>query len=215
MAVGTAGADVLILDDGFQHRALGRDLDIVIIDDSTASGSRHVLPAGLLREPLRGLRRADLVIHSRAAKGDDASDAPGDRIIRLQFQPRDVRRWDGHALGEGIDLRGKKVLGFCGIGNPSAFRKTVDSLGAIMTEAVLFRDHHPYSAGDVAQINAAFRRTGAEWIVTTEKDAIRLRGSTGAEQLTRHPVAVVEIHAVFESGEDVVLRAVDRAIGAV
>jgi tetraacyldisaccharide 4'-kinase len=215
MAVADAGAEVLIMDDGFQHRALRRDLDIVVVDDSAGTGTAHVFPAGMMREPLRGLRRADMVIHSRGtdARGSIEGNEPESEDIRMQFRQRVVRRWIADGTGEPVDLRGKRVLAFCGIGNPAAFRKTVESLGAIVADLIVFRDHHPYAARDISRLIGEFGRSGAEWMITTEKDTIRLRACTEATELTRHAISFVEIEAVFTDGEDALLRAVNRVTG--
>jgi tetraacyldisaccharide 4'-kinase len=179
---------VFILDDGFQHWPLRRDKDIVLVDAVKPFGNGSLLPFGRLREPLRSLGRADIIVLSRA-DGSGASGQGGsvDALVK------EIRRYNATApvfpaahkplscrLKSGEKkppewLSGKKVFGLCAIGNPLSFRKTVLSLGAQFLGCSIFRDHHRYRPSDVANVVRNAGRCGAEWIVTTEKDIIKLR----------------------------------------
>ena len=183
-----AGADIVVLDDGFQHRRLARDLDLVAIDATDPFGCGHVFPRGLLRERLSGLSRADAAILTRAGSfsperraeiRDRLSAACGGRLpgvwAEASHAPVAVR--DQAGTRHGIDwLDGRRVAAFAGIGNPSAFRKTLTSLGA---EVVAFRpyaDHHAYAPADLTDLTD--RRNGLRIQVTVK------RGHTPEEVLT-------------------------------
>ena len=145
----------IILDDAFQHRRIGRDLDIVLLDALEPLGFGHVFPRGTLREPLEGLRRADLVALSRAdmlepdrrAGNPPPSRAagPAGRLAGNNARPADVARPPAEN-GEPLEsLRGRPVAAFCGVGNPAGFRHTLSSCGYQLAGFREFPDHHAYT----------------------------------------------------------------------
>jgi tetraacyldisaccharide 4'-kinase len=219
LATGRLGADVLLLDDGFQHRALARDLDVVVLDAASPFGNGHLLPMGPNREPRRALRRAGLVWLSRV---DQATPEQLERLRVLAFRhsgrgPVESRHapldlLDG-TLGRSLGLaaaRGKRVLLLSGLARPGAFRRTVEGLGAEVVAERRHPDHHRFSAADLDGARAAADAGRAELIVTTEKDAVRLPPAWGAEPR----LAVVRIEAELVAG-DAALRAVlDAALAA-
>jgi tetraacyldisaccharide 4'-kinase len=200
-AATAAGADVVVLDDGFQHRRLRRDLDVVAIDATDPFGCNHLFPRGLLREPLRGLARADAVVVTRA---DGLPPAERDRIRRqvaaarpglppvvwleTEHRPAGLRAASGQTTPLAA-LRGRPVAAFCGIGNPAAFRRTLVETGATIVGFQSFADHHPYGAADLASLAAWAEQTAAGLVVTTLKDLVRIRADT----LGRLPLAAIEI----------------------
>jgi tetraacyldisaccharide 4'-kinase len=211
-AVAEEGADVLVMDDGFQHRSLHRDLDIVLIDDSVPAWTRRMLPSGMLREQLSGLKRADVVVHTRGNNSEPRiPDAAGVGVdARMQIMAGRVYSLRN---GESVLLDGRRVCTFCGIGNPGSFRDTVVTLGGQITDALVFPDHHPYDTNDIDGIVRTYRNSSADWIVTTEKDAIRLEGTSLSRKLLEVPVCVVTIEAVLVEGGDSVMKEVDRVLG--
>jgi tetraacyldisaccharide 4'-kinase len=179
---------VFILDDGFQHWRLQRDKDIVLVDALNPFGNGSLLPFGRLREPLHSLERADIVVLSKSTDGGQEGQGrmpadPVEREIRKYNATAPVFRAEHIPLGCRLPTRGKKplewlcgkkVFGFCALGDPLSFRKTVLSLGAQLLGCRTFRDHHRYSPSDIAKILKEAHQCGAEWIVTTEKDIIKL-----------------------------------------
>mgnify|MGYP001431454970 CR=1 FL=1 len=174
-AVERFGADVLILDDAFQHRALYRDLDIVMLDAARPFGSGHLLPRGPLREPREALRRAHLLIRTGGA--DTAippQGLPPLPVFSGVHRPRGlVDAATGH-MEPLVALRGTKVLGFAGIGSPEAFRQSLTTLGAQVVAFQPFPDHHPYTLTDIEALRRQAGERGAGRIITTEKDGVRL-----------------------------------------
>jgi tetraacyldisaccharide 4'-kinase len=170
------GARAVVLDDGFQHRRLARDLDLVLLEASRPLAAERLLPAGVLREPPSSLRRADVVVATRCRVSSD-----------LQRFERDVRALNPRALVIGsvtrfrgfADARGRPAppprlaLAFCAIGNPAAFREDLAAQGVRLVGFHAFRDHHRYTSGELARLWAEAGRSGAE-LVTTEKDLARL-----------------------------------------
>ncbi|MDA8432961.1 MAG: tetraacyldisaccharide 4'-kinase [Nitrospiraceae bacterium] len=176
---------LFILDDGFQHRGLYRDRDIVLIDADLPFDNGRLLPLGRLREPLSGLGRADVVVLTKSGPGGAGDGLAGLKqeirscngrcaIYRAEHRPLSCRLSDGSE--KPIDwIAGKKVFGFCAIGSPESFRKTLLSAGAEITGFRPFRDHYSYRNEDISAIRDGAERSGAGWIVTTEKDIIKAR----------------------------------------
>lgn len=183
-AVEELDAQLILLDDGFQHRRLHRDLDLVLLDALEPFGYGHVFPRGLLRESPAGLRRAHVVGLSRA---DQAT--PEDRAA----VGREVRRLAPHAIwielahaplawtsSDCTDqppgwLSGKRVTAFSGIGNPQGFTRTLERLNVEVASFVEFPDHHRYDKKDVDGLARRAREDRAEAVVCTEKDLVKLR----------------------------------------
>lgn len=161
-----AGAQVIVMDDGFQNPALAKDLSLLVVDGAMGFGNGRVIPAGPLREPVaEGLARADALV----LVGEDragVAEMVGGRVpvLRARLVPE-----PGAAAG----LRGKRVLAFAGIGRPGKFFDTIAEVGAELAEAVPFPDHHPYTGAEVEGLLARAGRLGAV-PVTTAKDAVRL-----------------------------------------
>jgi tetraacyldisaccharide 4'-kinase len=203
-----AEADVFVLDDGFQHRRLGRDLDVVLLDATAPFGGDWTLPRGLLREPASGLCRAQAVILTRA---DSVSAPERDKIRRraarhhggpfvwaeVAFRPSELLE-NGSAARPLQALEGQRIVAFCGIGNPEPFFASLERLGAHLQERIPFPDHHPYAATDLATISAAVERTGAAFAVCTHKDAVKIPIS----RLGDRPLLALRIAPEFHAGEE-------------
>jgi tetraacyldisaccharide 4'-kinase len=213
-AVEELASQVLLVDDGFQHRRLGRDLDIVLLDATQPFGYDHVFPRGTLREPARNLKRANIVCLSRAnLVTPEQREAIRQRA--LHYAPSAVWCEVSHSPSallnsSGIEgsmdkLRGARVFGFCGIGNPDAFRKTLENAGAELVGWREFPDHHDYQAEDVASVSAAANDSGAEMAVCTQKDLVKLR----VPMLRTLPLWAVVVEIEFLEGEDAMRAALD------
>lgn len=180
--------DVILLDDGFQHRRLARDLDIVTVDASTGFGRGLLLPAGFLREPIGSLKRASLIWLTRVNQSENAdtiiarikqvTQAP---IISSYHQPEGLIQAATHDRFPLSYLSQKNVLLFSGIANHPAFEKTVVALGAIISDHEKFPDHYHYQPHDVERIMALAKSKQAQLILTTEKDFVRLKERAGPD----------------------------------
>ena len=169
----TRGVDCFILDDGFQHLQLARDVNIAMIDATKPFGGGHLLPSGRLREPVSALRRADIVVIHRA----ESAPAINARIRRYSsaityFSQAKLLGIEANRAptNGGVEAKPKNFFAFCGIGNPSAFFDDLKSWGISIVGYATFRDHHRYSAQDVARLEAQAAATGAESLLCTEKD---------------------------------------------
>lgn len=205
--------ELILLDDGFQHRRLARDLDIVLIDASDPPSAWHLLPGGLLREPFSALRRAQIVLLTRCDL------APTDRMAALRRRveraaPRAVIATCSHratncriypeaTLGLS-ELRGKKVLAMCGIGNPPAFFQSLTALGVELIDTRTWPDHHAFTAEDIASLTSwAAEHPQAEWMLCTMKDWVKLQ----VPRIGRTKLAALEIELVLDSHADEVTAA--------
>ncbi|MBX7106730.1 MAG: tetraacyldisaccharide 4'-kinase [Gemmataceae bacterium] len=177
------GADVIVLDDGFQHRRLKRDLDLVVIDATNPWGYGHQLPRGLLRESMAGLARADLIIISRAdLVTAHEREHLHQTIARFTKAPHIVSRFIPHGLRtqagsieSAVEWRGRRVVAFCGIGNPAAFQSTLERVGVALAShsVTAFNDHHHYTEADRQSLLAEAEATHAEALVCTLKDLVK------------------------------------------
>ena len=199
-AIDKYAAKVLIMDDGFQHRRLARDLDIAAIDATQPFGYGKMLPAGLLREPVSSLKRAGAVVITRCDQVNEAQlseleqklraanpdmiiarsihaavsvEYPGASVIPAKAGiQKDNKKMDSSLRrNDNIEqLKGKKIFAFCGIGNPDAFLNTIKNLGAKLAGSKVYDDHYHYTSACLADISEQAEEVGADLILTTQKD---------------------------------------------
>jgi tetraacyldisaccharide 4'-kinase len=210
-------SQVVLLDDGFQHRRLARDLDIVLLDALEPFGFEHVFPRGTLREPLAGLRRANVVCLSRAdAVSPTQRDAIRDRVATIAPQAGWCEA--AHVACGLINTRresqplealaGRRVAAFCGIGNPAGFRHT---LTAARCEPVAWReypDHHAYQPADRSELVAIAQDAKADMFVCTQKDLVKLP----APELGDVPLWAVAIEMQFVRGREAMEQALEHIV---
>jgi len=220
-AVRELGADALLLDDGFQHRALARDLDVVLLDAANPFGNGRLLPAGPNREPRSALRRAGLVWLSRVDQADGpdgegaierlrslAREATGQGPVESRHAPDDLL--DGaleRSLGLGT-LRGQRVMLLSGLARPGSFRRTVEALGAEVGGERRHPDHHRFTAAELDEALREAARAGCARVVTTEKDAVRLPSTSARDPR----FAVLRISAEILRGAERLDAALDAAL---
>ncbi len=212
-------ANAIVLDDGFQHRRLARDLNLVLIDMTNPWGYGHILPRGLLREPRSELRRADAFLLTRI---DQATQTERDRvrewlqtrypdapIAEVAFGPIELVDWQGQTRAIS-DIEYRRVFAFCGIGNPFGFERTLARQSCEVVGFQSFADHHHYTRDDFEAVEREAGIGGAELLVTTEKDIVKLaRGRIG-----RFPVWALRIGPRFHSGERELVSLLEHAIEA-
>lgn len=186
LAVKRYGCDVLLLDDGFQHFPIARNSDVVLIDYNDDLAKDRLLPAGRLREPLSALARADWVIVTKVPPSPDlerlfsirsliAQHAPNAHVSSCRMIPHAVQTLESPDVVLSNDtLKGTKVFAFSGIARPSAFTDQLAELGAQVVGRRSFGDHHWYTHEDMAELRFEFERSGADLIITTEKDAVKV-----------------------------------------
>jgi tetraacyldisaccharide 4'-kinase len=211
---------VILLDDGFQHRRLARDLDIVLLDALEPFGFDRVFPRGTLREPIAGLRRAHVVCLSRA----DAVPEPERSAIRkrvAEIAPQPAWCEASHAASKLTNARGEsrpldvlrrqRVAAFCGIGNPAGFRHTLALAGCEPVAWREFADHHAYTAADQVALGEVARGANAETIVCTQKDLVKMR----QPELGSVPLWAVAIEMQFMRGQQSLEAALKEVVNKV
>lgn len=200
---------IFLLDDGFQHRKLFRDYDIVLLDASNPFGSGWLLPAGSLREPMSSLARADIVLITRvesstpvkitALKEKLREYVEKERIFEVKTV---IARLYDFASGESVELSGlssHKCATFCGIGNPDSFTQLLAANGITMNQSIVFDDHHRYSEADLTLLRAMLVDGSCDLLLTTEKDAVRLP----RDGFARGSCVVVEISVGLAGRDDI------------
>lgn len=207
IAIDELETQLIVLDDAFQHRQIVRDLDIVLLDALEPFGYEHLLPRGTLREPISGLRRADVVVLTRAEMLS-ADERQKIRQRVMAYRQDVVWAEASHApqallssSGETspiASLAGQRVAAFCGIGNPAGFRHTIAACGYELVDLREFPDHHLYTAEDVNSLTEWAARLDVVAVLCTCKDLVKL----SLPRLSRHPLHALSIGIDFLSGED-------------
>ena len=181
-ALARSAVDVFVLDDGFQHLALDRDLDIVLLDCRSPFGNGFVLPAGPLREPCSNLNRADAFVITHVDRDADVAPLkgklkrlfPGIPVFACRHKVRGISLRKGEPVFHLNALWDRRAVVFAGIAGPEGFFKDIREAGIRICESFSFPDHHRYTAGDFSRIFHAASEHGAGVIITTAKDAVRI-----------------------------------------
>lgn len=221
------GAEVAILDDGYQHWKLARDLDILLVDAVNVFGNGHILPRGSLREPVSHVNRADVALLTKvdqAAPGAReeiratlARYNPTARIVESVHQPRcyvPLADWYVNITGDGIDverLRGKRVMAVSAIGNPASFEQTLADLGVLIVESLRYPDHHDYAMSEMTDILLQAEKVGVDAIVVTEKDAVKIPADVARETWSV-PVYVISVEVTFQQGAEEIRSLLEKRI---
>ncbi|MBM4125039.1 MAG: tetraacyldisaccharide 4'-kinase, partial [Nitrospira sp.] len=200
----------LVLDDGFQHVALQREVDLLLVDALDSIGLQALLPAGRLREPLTAARRATALVVTRADMAEDLSQVLGPirsamareiTPILARFRPEGVRDLSSGKALLAESLAGRTALAFSGIANPGSFARSLRKLGVKVLDEMAFPDHYAYGACDLERIRERALRCQAEMMVTTEKDAGKV-----APLLRRNdqgpPIMALQIGAEIMEGRE-------------
>jgi tetraacyldisaccharide 4'-kinase len=193
-AAGELGADLFILDDGYQHLAVERDANLLLLDGRDPFGGGRFPPRGRLREPLSALARADAFIFTRADRDTPPAKAletlahwnPAAPVFTARLKPAGLYDEKGVPIEEAA-LTGRRFVAVCGVAQPASFASTLASLDLFSEETLVFRDHQRYAPRDIGLIHRRAEASGASWILTTEKDAVKLSG------LLRLPLATLRL----------------------
>ncbi|HEV8441290.1 MAG TPA: tetraacyldisaccharide 4'-kinase [Methylomirabilota bacterium] len=215
-AVERCGADAIVLDDGFQHRTVHKDLEILVMNGRAPWGNARLFPRGMLREPLAALGRADLLVVSNPGDGTDVQSAT--RTIRRHndrapvlvgaYEVVEVREPDGERRAGAGELGGRRLLAFAGLGSPGTFAETLSAAGARLTGLVEYPDHHWFTEADLGELARQAKAAGAEALITSEKDWVRCR----ALQPPSIPVLVLVVRLRIDAGRDVLLQTLGRTL---
>ena len=216
-AIENFGAEVVILDDGYQHWQVIRDFDILLIDAVSIFGNGHLLPRGTLRESISHISRADVCL---LTKVDQAAEGSRDlirqtvrkynssaQIVESIHEPRcliPLAEWSTNLAGEGISvatINARKVMAVSAIGNPASFERTLRDLGAEIISSLRYPDHHDYTVMEMEDILRQADSFGAEMIIVTEKDAVKIPDEVAKENWPI-PIFVISVEVKFQAGAD-------------
>ena len=210
-------ARTIILDDGYQHFQIQRDLDILVVDCLNPFGGEHLLPRGGLREDPSHTDRADILILTRSDQVDEKSLhtlkarltdlSQGKPIVETNHKPTHLRSLGNKQRHELDWLQGKRINAFCGLGNPEGFRKTIESLGAELCLFRAFPDHHTYTKSDLQRLNLEAQEFMADILLTTEKDSLKLH-----QESFEKPLFVLRIEIEITRGQEQLDRALAKTL---
>lgn len=226
-AIDHFGAEVAILDDGYQHWQLERNMDILLVDAVNVFGNGYILPRGTLREPISHISRADVCLMTKvdqAAAGSceyirDTVKNYNDRarIVESIHQPRcfiKLSEWYRDIAGVGIkvdQMKGKKVMAVSAIGNPASFEQTLSDLGTMIIEGLRYPDHHDYNMQEMVEILHQAETMGAEAIIITEKDAVKIPTEV-VHAGWDIPIYVICVEVNFKQGREEFLALLQRKL---
>jgi tetraacyldisaccharide 4'-kinase len=218
-AINENNAKLLVMDDGFQHRRLARDVNIVAIDATVPFGNGKLLPAGLLREPIASLKRADAVIITRANQNSpEIIDEIKKKVSKIKpdmvfaaavHKPTYVKLIKDKQIPLG-ELKERKIYAFCGIGNPDAFFQTLTDMALNIVGTKVYNDHHIYTNDDIAAIYEDARYKQAEYVVTTHKDWIKT--ALLSVEKFQIPFAALMVELDFVDGKENIIALVNKAL---
>lgn len=218
-AVSEFGADVLVMDDGFQHRRLRRDLDILAVDATRPFGYGRLLPAGLLREPIGAIRRADAVVITRYDQiapyhinrlEKELLQIKPDLVVAKAIHQHPCARGTGGLTCSLQELKQQRLFAFCGIGNPDAFLKRIREHGLQIAGTRVFNDHHHYTESDFAEIYRNAKALDATMILATEKDWVKTALAT--LKYNELPFVYLAVELEFVAGVDKIDVLIDDAL---
>ena len=217
-AIRESGVDCLLLDDGFQHLKLKRDLDIVVIDSLNPFGGENLIPRGSLREPLKNLGRAGLFIISHCNQSKEKTiksiytklnhvnnDAPVCESIHWPVHIENIT--DGSILGPEW-LKGKRIYGLSAIGNPESFTYTLKELGADLIKHRKFHDHHNYNREEIGDVVYEAKLLGVDAIVVTQKDIVKIKKM----DINDFNILSLKIETQITKGIELYEEAIDRVL---
>jgi len=192
--------DILVLDDGFQHMALKRNLNLLLLDARKPIGNRYLLPRGTLREPVTSIRRSDAVIFTRSDLNLDTVVDLAD--IGLQdiplFKSVHVPYISNISTPDILNhIKGKCAFLFSGIADNSAFKSSCEKIGVIVCHHIEFPDHCHYTQPDIDKVTEAFKQSNAECIITTQKDYIKIADTFPSDQ----PLVVLDVQIEFDDND--------------
>ncbi|MBI3412009.1 MAG: tetraacyldisaccharide 4'-kinase [Planctomycetes bacterium] len=217
-AVEELESEIAVLDDGFQHRRLRRDLDIVLIDATAPWGHGFLFPRGLMREPASSLRRAHVVMLTRSDLVEEGAleairrrigkAAPGLPMVETAHRPAAWVNCQG--ADRPLDaFAGRPVGGFCGLGNPEAFRKTLEQLGAKLAGWRVYPDHHAYTWEDIERLRVWARQLPSDAVLaTTQKDLVKIR----LERFGERELWALRIQLAVLKGKDLLEEKLSNSI---
>lgn len=210
-------SNTAILDDGFQHWELGRDMDIVLVDSRNPFGNLNLFPRGILREPKKALERADIIVFTKTDRKNhdigllkkeislinkSASFLEAAHIPKSLYENKTKRVRDIPYVND------KRVILFSGIGDPEYFEDTVKGLGSVVVEHIKFPDHHNYRKKDIEHILARCNERSFDFIITTEKDIVKLNRL--GLYLSPYTVMVMVIELDILSGKEILIDRLNR-----
>lgn len=218
VAVQRCGATAIVLDDGFQHRTVRKDLEILVVNGRAPWGNRRLFPRGMLREPLSSLERADLLVVTNPPSAADAQAVTDtvrrhNRRVPVLLASYEVIGAREMVTGRDLqprELSGRRLLAFAGLGSPAGFADTLLAAGVGVAGLVEYPDHHWFAQRDLDELAQQARAIGAEGLISTEKDWVRLRDLTTPSV----PLWVLRVRLRLEAGRDELRHTLEHTLAS-
>jgi tetraacyldisaccharide 4'-kinase len=204
MACDLFNCEIIILDDGFQHLKLKRDIDVVLINTQNPFGNGFLLPRGILREPLKALKRADMILFTKKDQSETGSKELENTIRRHNhnapiyksfYKPISLKTTANNNVNPDL-LKNKNISCFCSIGDPESFFSMLKNMGLALTDKIIFPDHHHYKITDYNKLKEISKKT--DFLITTEKDIVKIN----PDMLKITNLAILEIDEVIDNTEE-------------
>ena len=207
---------VIVLDDGFQHVRLHRDMNIMVVDGNKIFGNSFIFPRGPLREPLSGIKRSDMIfVNCKATSSAESMDFTGDHIkdvpiFKGHYRPVKFKSIKGKDSIDLKEIKGKEIAVVSAIADPASFIRLLNTLGCRVVKEFTYPDHHAYGTSEIEDIIKDSKALGAKYIVTTEKDAVKLKQLYFEEDISLY---FLEITLDMQDKENVIIDAIISGSG--
>ncbi|MBI3583549.1 MAG: tetraacyldisaccharide 4'-kinase [Nitrospinae bacterium] len=212
-AIEKFGAEVILMDDSYQHVQLNRKLNILLLDSNSPFGNSYLLPRGTLREPPSYINRADIIILTKSSQQSAVSSQPylilkNIPICKSQYVTEGFIEINSNRTISLAEVKGKKGLAFCGIASPDSFKNSVKEAGIDIKGFVSFEDHYQFTRKDIESLINKARETGSEILITTEKDAVRLKEF----EPISFPIWILKIRMEISEGKEILLSKIREVL---
>lgn len=215
-AIEKFGAEVILMDDGYQHVQLNRNLNILLLDSNSPFGNGYLLPRGTLREPPSYINRADVILLNLKSRGTHESGSSNLKvnlkenipICKSQYVSEGFVDINGNRAISLDGVKGKKGFAFCGIASPDSFKNSLTEVGINIKGFVSFEDHYQFNRGDIESLISKAKETGSEILITTEKDAVKLMEFKPIV----FPLWILKIRMEVIEGKEILLSKIREAV---
>src|SRR3990172_8490492 len=207
-AIEKFGTEIILLDDGYQHVQLNRNLNILLLDSNSPFGNGYILPRGTLREPPSYINRSDVIILTKDKGQKSEVRSQKSEVCKSRYVSESFIDMNNNKTIALDEAKGKKIFAFCGIASPKSFNNSLTEAGINIGGFVSFEDHYQFSRDDIDSLISKAKETGSEILITTEKDAVRLKGF----EPISFPIWILKIRMEISEGKEILLSKIREAL---
>ncbi|OGW00607.1 MAG: tetraacyldisaccharide 4'-kinase [Nitrospinae bacterium RIFCSPLOWO2_01_FULL_39_10] len=207
-AIEKFGTEVILLDDGYQHVQLNRNLNILLLDSNSPFGNGYILPRGTLREPPSYINRSDVIILTKDKGQKSEVRSQKSEVCKSRYVSESFIDMNNNKTIALDEAKGKKIFAFCGIASPDSFKNSLKEAVIDIKGFVSFEDHYQFSRDDIDSLISKAKETGSEILITTEKDAVRLKGF----EPISFPIWILKIRMEISEGKEILLSKIREVL---